>query len=93
MTSTSTPATFEASFAKAMRLLHSPNKDATDQLKAMLNESLAQKKVPPSIVAPKQQLPPIKPVVATKAPVPIPNPILVPSDDIDCTSLSCVVCK
>lgn len=83
---------FEASFAKAMRLLQSPNKDATEQLKAMLDECLAQKKAPP-IAVPKQQPPMVKPVVASKAPITITKPILVPSDDIDCTSLSCVVCK
>lgn len=84
---------FEASFAKAMRLLQSPSKDATEQLKAMLDECLAQKKAP-LIALPKQQPPTIKPVVANKAPVAVPVPtILVPSDDIDCTSLSCVVCK
>lgn len=85
---------FEASFAKAMRLLHSTDKDATEQLKAMLDECLAQKKTLP-VVAPK--LPPtnIKPVVSNKNPVNVapPTPILVPSDDVDRTSLCCVVCK
>jgi len=83
---------FEISFAKAMKLLHSPNRDAADQLKAMLDECLAQKKAPQATV-PKQPLPAIKPVIANKTSVAIPAPILVPSDDIDCTSLSCVVCK
>lgn len=83
---------FEASFAKAMRLLQSPNKDATEQLKAMLDECLAQKKAPP-VAAPKQQPPTVKPVISNKTHVALPKPILVPSDDIDCTSLSCVVCK
>lgn len=73
---------FEATFAKAMRLLHSPNEDATDQLKAMLDETLSQKKAPQAIV-PKQP-PTVRPVVmVNKAP---PTPILVPSDE------SCVVC-
>lgn len=83
---------FEASFAKAMRLLQSPNKDAAEQLKLMLDECLAQKKIPPS-APPKQPLPTIKPVIASKAPVTVPKPIIVPSDDIDCTSQSCIVCK
>lgn len=74
---------FEATFAKAMRLLHSSEEDATDQLKAMLDESLVQKKAPQA-VAPKQH-PTVRPVVmVNKAP---PAPILVPSDE------SCVVCK
>lgn len=85
--------TFEASFAKAMRLLQSPGKDATEQLKAMLDECLAQKKTP-AIAVTKQPPPTVKPVVATKAPVSMPAPpIIVPSDDIDCTTISCVVCK
>lgn len=85
---------FETSFAKAMRLLHSPDKEATQQLKAMLDECLAQKKAPQTVV-PKQPPPTVRPVVlANKAPpVTVVAPILVPSDDIDCTSLSCVVCK
>lgn len=86
---------FEVSFAKAMRLLHSNDKDATEQLKAMLDESLTQKKVVP-VVIPKVQPVPIKPVISNKAPpvsVAPPAPILVPADDIDCTSLACVVCK
>lgn len=85
---------FETSFAKAMRLLQSPSKDATEQLKAMLDECLAQKNKAPPPPPPKQQPPPIKPVVSVKAaPAPVTAPIIVPSDDIDCTSLSCVVCK
>lgn len=87
--------TFEASFARAMRLLQSPKKDATDQLKAMLDECLAQKKGPP-IMLPKQQPAPIKPVITNKAPLVAPTvsaPIIVPSDDIECASISCVVCK
>lgn len=87
---------FETSFARAMRLLHSTDKDATEQLKAMLDECLAQKKVAP-VVVPKAQPAPIKPVITNKAPpavnVALTAPILVPSDDIDCTSLACVVCK
>lgn len=82
---------FEASFAKAMKLLQSSNQDATDQLKAMLDDYLAQKKAPP-IIAPKQQPITIKPVVSSKTTVTVTAPIIAPSD-IDCTSLGCVVCK
>lgn len=88
--------TFEASFSKAMRLLQSPNKDATEQLKAMLDECLALKKGPTPVV-PKQQPAPIKPVITNKvtpAPAVSAPSIIVPSDDdIECTSISCVVCK
>lgn len=92
---------FEASFLKAMQLLHSPDKEATDQLKAMLDECLAQRKAPPVVSIQKPSIPTIKPVVANRQPVqpapvptPVHNPIIVPSDDIDPTGMmSCVVCK
>ncbi|CAA3033306.1 integrator complex subunit 12, partial [Olea europaea subsp. europaea] len=84
---------FEASLLKAMQLLHSPSKDATDQLKAMLDGCLAQRKAPPTMPVPKQSITAIKPVVANKQPVPVHNPIIVPSDDIDLTGSSCAVCK
>lgn len=75
---------FEATFAKAMRLLHSTDEGATDQLKAMLDDTLSQKKAPQAVV-PTKQPPTVRPVVmVNKAP---PAPILVPSDE------SCVVCK
>lgn len=84
---------FEASFLKAMQLLHSTEKGATDQLKAMLDECLAQKKAPPP-AAPKPQAPTIKPVVSVKPKVEVPNPILVaPSDDLGDPMSGCVVCK
>lgn len=86
--------TFEAAFLKAIQLLHSPEKEATDQLKAMLDECLAQKKAPPVIPVPKPVAPTIKPVIANRTlATPVPTPILVPSDDIDRTCLSCIVCK
>lgn len=84
----------DAFFAKAMRLLQSSDSDATIQLKSMLDECLAQKKTLPSN-SQKQQLP-IKPpslVPKVQAPILTPAPIIVPSDDADCTSLGCVVCK
>lgn len=84
---------FEASFLKAVQLLHSPDKEATAELKTMLDECLAQKKPPAVAVVPKPPVPIVKPVVANRAPVAVPTPILVPSDDIDHTSLSCIVCK
>jgi integrator complex subunit 12 len=78
-------------FLRAMQLLHSPSKDANEQLKSMLDESLAQKKAPPVVPIAKPTGPTIKPVVANRQPAPVPNPILVPSDDIDPSG--CVVCK
>ena len=84
---------FEATLLKAMQLLQSTDKDATDQLKAMLDESLAQKKAPPLISVPKPSVPTIKPVVSSRPPAPVPNPIIVPSDDIDLSGSSCQVCK
>lgn len=84
---------FETTFLRAMQLLHSPDKDATDQLKAMLDESLAQKKAPPMMLVQKPSVPTIKPVVANRQPAPVHNPILVPSDEIDPTGSSCQVCK
>ena len=89
--------TFETSFMRAMQLLQSPDKEATEQLKAMLDECFAQKKAQPIIVPTKPQ-PIVKPVVASRPPPPpppvaVPAPILVPTDDTDRLSLSCVVCK
>lgn len=84
-------AQFESSFLKAMQLLHSPNKEATEQLKAMLDESLAQKKAPAAVPIQKPVGPAIKPVIANRQPVPVPTPILVPSDELDPSG--CVVCK
>lgn len=93
-----TSVSFDISFAKAMRLLQSEEPDATEQLKAMLDECLAQKKAPQTTISTKQQSTSIKPVVPMNkiqqpAHVPVSVPIIVPSDDIDSTSLSCVVCK
>lgn len=84
---------FEAAFLKAMQLLHSTDRDATDQLKAMLDESLAQKKAPPIVPIQKPSVPTIKPVVANRQPAPVHNPIIVPSDDIDPSGSCCQVCK
>lgn len=105
---------FDTSFAKAMRLLHSFEHDATDQLKSMLDECMALKKTPSNILS-KQPPPPIvKPVInntikTTQEPKHVPvtttitstnitnssnaASIIAPSDDMDCTSMSCVVCK
>lgn len=89
---TNTTSLFEVSFAKAMKLLQSQSKDSAEQLKAILDECLAQKKATPAMV-PKQPVPMVKPVITNKAPIAVPKPIIIPSDDNDCASLSCVVCK
>lgn len=86
---------FDVSFLKAMRLLHSPQPDAADQIKSMLDECMAQKKIPPT-AAPKQPQASVKPVIAPAkvTPVTIAKPIIsMPSDDMECASLGCVVCK
>lgn len=87
---TTTALTFDASLAKAMRLLHSSEPDATEQLKAMLDECLAQKKTPLNVIS-KHQLPPtVKPVVSTNArhqPTPSQIVMVVESDSF------CAVCK
>lgn len=86
-----TSLSFDASLAKAMRLLHSTEPDATEQLKSMLDECLAQKKIAQNII-PKQPPPPnVKPVISAHIKPHIqsaPKPILVPSDDS-----YCAVCK
>lgn len=84
---------FETSFLRALQLLHSPDSDATDHLKAMLDECLAQKKAPSIVPIQKSSATTIKPVVTNRQPVPVHNPIIVPSDDIDPSSSSCQVCK
>lgn len=93
---------FETTFLQALRYLHTPDAEATRKLKAMLDESLAQKKViqPPPVAVSKPH-PIVKPVVTNRPAPPPPPPttvsmpttILAPSDDIDHTSLSCVVCR
>lgn len=90
---------FETTFLQALRYLHMPDGEATKKLKAMLDESLTQKKVlqPPTVTVNKPH-PIVKPVVTNRPTPPppavtMPATILAPSDDIDHTSLSCVVCR
>lgn len=84
---------FDASLAKAMRLLHSSEPDATEQLKSMLDECISFRKTPQNVISKPAPLPTVKPVISTNikpqisAPAPIP-PIMVPSDDS-----YCAVCK
>jgi len=90
------PASFDSLFLKTCQLLHSPDKDATDQLKAMLDECVALKKGPSTttikpVVGPRPQ----PPVVAPVPPVQ-PAPILPPlNDEIDITEGGggCTVCN
>lgn len=79
----------DACFATAMLLLQSPKPEATDQLKAMLNESLDQQKTLSSS-EPKQ--PATRPL---KVPVLIPIPSMTAAlpGDSDRPSLGCVICK
>lgn len=93
----STP--FESVFLKAAQLLHSPEKDATEQLKSMLDECLAQKKTPATSAVPPKPSTTIKPVIINKtlaAPTPVtvapPAPILL-DNDMDMTGSHCIVCK
>lgn len=87
---TTSALSFDASLAKAMRLLHSTEPDATDQLKAMLDECLSHKK-PPLNVIPKQPPPPtVKPVVSANIRhQPAPSQIVMVVDG----GSICAVCK